>query len=67
MIFAFISKQANLNLAMAYFLRLFTDSLSDRLRAIQHPLDTIDQIRGCSIIGVGQAYGVGCGLDRKWE
>ena len=67
MIYAFISKQANLNLAMAYFLHLFTDSLRDRLRAIQHPSDTIDQIRGCSIIGAGQAYGVGYGHDRKWE
>ena len=27
----------------------------------------IDQIGGWSTAGVGQAYGEGYGLDRKWE
>ena len=27
----------------------------------------IDQIGGLSTAGVGQAYGEGYGLDRKWE
>jgi len=45
----------------------FRHSLRDRLRAVQCPSDMIDQIGGWSTVGVGQAYGDGYGLDRKWE
>ena len=45
----------------------FRHSLRDRLRAVQCPSDMIDQIGGWSTAGVGQAYGEGYGLDRKWE
>ena len=45
----------------------FRHSLRDRLRAVQCPSDMIDQIGGWATAGVGQAYGEGYGLDRKWE
>ena len=44
----------------------FRHSLRDRLRAVQCPSDMIDQIGGWSTAGIGQAYGEGYGLDRKW-
>ena len=40
----------------------FRHSLRDRLRAVQCPSDTIDQIGGWSTAGVGQSYGEGYGL-----
>ena len=45
----------------------FRHSLRDRLRAVQCPSDMIDQIGGWSTAGVGQAYGEGYSLDKKWE
>ena len=39
----------------------------DRLRAVQCPSDMIDQIGGWSTAGVGQAYGEGYSLEKKWE
>ena len=45
----------------------FRHSLRDRLRAVECPSDMIDQIGGWSTAGVGQAYGDGYSLDRKWE
>ena len=45
----------------------FRHSLRDRLRAVQCPSDMIDQIGGWATAGVGQAYGDGYGMDKKWE
>jgi len=45
----------------------FRHSLRDRLRSVQCPSDMIDQIGGWSTAGVGQAYGEGYTLDKKWE
>ena len=45
----------------------FRHSLRDRLRAVQCPSDMIDQIDGWSTAGVGQAYGLGYSLEKKWE
>ena len=45
----------------------FRHSLRDRLRAVQCPSDMIDQIGGWSTAGVGQAYGAGYSLEKKWE
>ena len=42
-------------------------SLRDRLRAVELPSDMIDQIGGWATAGVGQAYGDGYGIDKKWE
>ena len=44
----------------------FRHSLRDRLRAVECPSDMIDQIGGWSTAGVGQAYGEGYSLDKKW-
>ena len=45
----------------------FRHSLRDRLRAVQCPSDMIDKIGGWSTAGVGQAYGEGYSLEKKWE
>ncbi len=45
----------------------FRHSLRDRLRAVQCPSDMIDQIGGWATAGVGQAYGLGYSLEKKWE
>ena len=45
----------------------FRHSLRDRLRAVECPSDMIDQIGGWATAGVGQAYGDGYGMDKKWE
>ena len=45
----------------------FRHSLRDRLRAVQCPSDMIDQIGGWCTAGVGQAYGEGYSLEKKWE
>ena len=45
----------------------FRHSLRDRLRAVQCPSDMIDQIGGWSTAGLGQAYGLGYSLEKKWE
>ena len=45
----------------------FRHSLRDRLRAVECPSDMIDQIGGWATAGVGQAYGDGYGIDKKWE
>jgi integrase len=45
----------------------FRHSLRDRLRAVECPSDMIDQIGGWSTAGVGQAYGDGYSLEKKWE
>ena len=44
----------------------FRHSLRDRLRAVECPSDMIDQIGGWTTAGVGQAYGDGYGIDKKW-
>jgi len=46
----------------------FRHSLRDRLRAVQCPSDTIDQIGGWSTAGVGQSYGEGykLALLQEW-
>tara|TARA_B110000483_G_scaffold241244_1_gene323764 strand:- start:796 stop:1947 length:1152 start_codon:yes stop_codon:yes gene_type:complete len=44
----------------------FRHSIRDRLRAVECPSDMIDQIGGWSTAGVGQAYGSGYSLDKKW-
>ena len=41
----------------------FRHSMRDRLRAVQCPFDTVNQIGGWSTAGVGHAYGTGYGLD----
>jgi hypothetical protein len=41
--------------------------MRDRLRAVQCPSDIIDQIGGWQTAGVGQSYGDGYGIDKKWE
>ena len=41
----------------------FRHSMRDRLRAVQCPLDIVNQIGGWSTAGAGQAYGTGYGLD----
>ena len=45
----------------------FRHSLRDRLRAVECPSDMIDQIGGWATAGVGQAYGDGYAIDKKWE
>ena len=45
----------------------FRHSLRDRLRTVQCPSDMIDQIGGWCTAGVGQAYGEGYSLEKKWE
>ena len=45
----------------------FRYSLRDRLRAVRHPSDMVDQIGGWSTAGVGQAYGEGYTIERKWN
>ena len=45
----------------------FRHSIRDRLRAVGCPADMIDQIGGWSTAGVGQAYGEGYSLDKKWD
>ena len=35
--------------------------------AVECPSDMIDQIGGWATAGVGQAYGDGYGIDKKWE
>ena len=45
----------------------FRYPLRDRLRAVECPSDMIDQIGGWATAGVGQAYGDGYGIDKKWE
>ena len=54
----------NLNVCVTHS---FRHSLRDRLRAVQCPSDMIDQIGGWSTAGVGQAYGLGYSLEKKWE
>ena len=44
----------------------FRHSLRDRLRAVECPSDMIHQIGGWATAGVGQAYGDGYGIDKKW-
>ena len=41
--------------------------MRDRLRAVNCPSDMIDQIGGWTTAGVGQAYGEGYDIHRKWE
>ena len=41
--------------------------MRDRLRAVEGSSDMIDQIGGWATAGVGQAYGDGYGIDKKWE
>ena len=38
-----------------------------RLRAVSRPSEMIDQLGGWTTAGVGQAYGDGYGIDKKWE
>ena len=45
----------------------FRHSLRDRLRAVECPSDMIDQIGGWATAGVGQAYGDGYNIDKKWK
>ena len=45
----------------------FRHSLRDRLRAVECPSDMIDQIGGLATAGVGQAYGDGYNIDKKWK
>ena len=44
----------------------FRHSLRDRLREIQSPSDMIDQIGGWASVGVGESYGEGYSLERRW-
>ena len=41
--------------------------MRDRLRAVNCPSDMIDQIGGWSSGKVGEGYGEGYSLVRKWE
>ena len=45
----------------------FRHSMRDRLRAVECPADIIDAIGGWATAGVGQAYGLGYSLKKKWE
>ena len=45
----------------------FRHSMRDRLRAIECPPDIIDNIGGWQTAGVGQGYGDGYSIDKKWE
>jgi integrase len=45
----------------------FRHSMRDRLRAVQCPSDIIDQVGGWQTAGVGQGYGDGYNIDKKWE
>ena len=49
------------------FLLTFSSTIRDRLRAVECLSDMIDQIGGWATAGVGQAYGDGYGIDKKWE
>ena len=46
----------------------FRHSMRDRLRAVQCPSDTIDQINGWTTDGVGQGYGSSYPMDvlKEW-
>ena len=45
----------------------FRHSMRDRFRAVECPSDIIDAIGGWATAGVGQAYGLGYSLEKKWE
>ena len=46
----------------------FRHSMRDRLRAVQCPVDMIDQIGGWATVGIGQGYGEGYSISikHKW-
>ena len=46
----------------------FRHSMRDRLRAVQCPVDMIDQIGGWATAGIGQGYGEGYSISikHKW-
>ena len=50
-----------------YVIHSFRHSMRDRLRAVNCPSDMIDQIGGWSSGKVGEGYGEGYSLVRKWE
>jgi len=50
-----------------YVIHSFRHSMRDRLRAVACPSDMIDQIGGWSSGQVGEGYGEGYSLVRKWE
>ena len=51
-----------------YTMHCFRHSLRDRLRAVECPSDTADQIGGWSVQSIGQGYGSGYSLKviEKW-
>jgi integrase len=50
-----------------YVIHSFRHSMRDRLRAVGCPSDMIDQIGGWSSGKIGEGYGEGYSLVRKWE
>ena len=50
-----------------YVIHSFRHSMRERLRAVNCPSDMIDQIGGWSSGKVGEGYGEGHSLVRKWE
>jgi integrase len=50
-----------------YVIHSFRHSMRDRLRAVNCPSDMIDQIGGWSSGKIGEGYGEGHSLVRKWE
>ena len=50
-----------------YVIHSFRHSMRDRLRVVNCPSDMIDQIGGWSSGKIGEGYGEGYSLVRKWE
>jgi integrase len=51
----------------SYVIHALRHSFRDRLRAIDAPVDLIDQLGGWSLQTVGQSYGEGYELEKMWE
>ena len=65
---AALNKWLKENLSDAYVIHGFRHSFRDRLRAVECPLEIIDQLGGWSLRSVGQGYGKGYELSvlSKW-
>jgi integrase len=64
---AAINKWLKPRVPEGYVIHSFRHSMRDRLRAVECPADIIDAIGGWATAGVGQAYGLGYSLKKKWE
>jgi integrase len=56
---AALNKWLKKNIGQGYSIHSFRHSMRDRLRAVECPVDVIDQVGGWLTYGVGSAYGRG--------